>query len=191
MNTKKQLHFLAARFLGYPSAAALWMILALTAPCDAGQRGLPPTSDIPNFGKVDETLYRGAQPDELGMKYLKSLGVKTVINLRMTNDVWKAEADEARANGITYTNVPLNSLSAPTVQQVNQVLALIESSPGPVFIHCQFGCDRTGTMVACYRIQHHKWSGEFALREAEAYGMSRFEFEMKAFIRRFAKTAGQ
>jgi protein tyrosine/serine phosphatase len=163
----------------------LGLLLALVVQCNAGQRGVPAQNGITNFDKVDEKLYRGAQPDELGIQHLKLLGVKTIINLRQTNDIWKAEQQEALANGITYTNVPLSSLSRPTEAQVAQVLALIQSSPAPVFVHCQFGCDRTGTIVACYRIRHDKWPSDLALREAEAHGMSRFEYGMKKFILEF------
>jgi protein tyrosine phosphatase (PTP) superfamily phosphohydrolase (DUF442 family) len=173
----------------WPSTLWLSLLLALPAECPAGQRGLAAKNGINNFDKVDERLYRGAQPDELGMKQLKLLGVKAVINLRMTNDLWQAEAQEALANGIAYTNVPLSSLSRPTEEQVNKILALIETLPAPVFVHCQFGCDRTGTIVACYRIRCNKWSTDLALREAEEHGMSRFEYGMKKFILDFPNLA--
>ena len=163
------------------------LLLATLGQGAAGQRGLPAQNSITNFDKVDEKLFRGAQPDEQGMKQLQLLGVKTVINLRMTNDVWQAEEREALANGMVYTNVPFSSLSRPTDAQVAKVLSIIETSPGPVFVHCQFGCDRTGTIVACYRIRQHKWSGDLALREADAHGMSRFEFGMRKFILDYAR----
>ena len=72
-----------------------------------------------------------------------------------------------------------------------QAVSFIEASPGPVFVHCQFGCDRTGTIVACYRIHHYNWSGESALREAESHGMSRLEFEMRRFVVEFARTVSR
>jgi protein tyrosine/serine phosphatase len=71
---------------------------------------------------------------------------------------------------------------------VAQVLALLEKLPGPVFIHCKHGCDRTGTMVACYRIQHDGWSAKTALQEAVTYGLSKWERGMKRFIREFQAT---
>src|SRR5207249_10137555 len=63
---------------------------------------------ISNFARVNNRLYRGAQPNDRGIKSLARLGVKTIINLRMTNDVWSAEEAEARAVGIAYTNVPMS-----------------------------------------------------------------------------------
>ena len=160
-------------------------ILLVVAVCAAGQRGLPAQDGIGNFGKVSDGLYRGAQPDAQAIKNLKQLGIKTIINLRMANDVWKEEEAEARANGITYTNLPFKGLGRPTGEQVKTALAIIGAS-GPVFIHCKHGCDRTGTIVACYRIQQQKWTGASALQEAEHYGMSSLELGMKRFVADFA-----
>ena len=153
------------------------------------QRGVAPQYGIGNFGKVNEHLYRGAQPDAAGIRSLKELGIRTIINLRMTNDVLLAEAAEAQTNGIVYTNVPLAGLGRPTDVQVNTVLALIQKAEAPVFIHCEHGCDRTGTIIACYRIKHDHWSVEDALQEAEHYGMSKLERGMKRYIEDFGKSA--
>jgi len=103
----------------------------------------------------------------------------------MTNDLWQPEVVEAAAHGILYTNVPLQGLGQPTHEQVQTILSLIGSLPGPVFIHCQHGCDRTGTIVACYRIQHDKWQNEAAMKEAVKYGISVFERGMRKYIAAF------
>ena len=163
-----------------------WMGLGISA-CVGGERGLPAQNGIINFGQVNEHLYRGAQPDAAALENLKKLGVKTVINLRMSNDIWKDEEAQARCNGILCTNVPLRGMGRPTDEQINLVLSLINNSAGPVFIHCQHGCDRTGTIVACYRIKHDNWSVEQALAEAKRYGMSRFELGMKRYVTSFSK----
>ena len=154
----------------------------------AGERGVPASCGITNFGQVNERVYRGAQPNEAGMASLKQLGIKSIINLRMTNDVLSAELDQARNLSILYTNVPLAGFARPTNEQIRRVLALIDSLPSPVFIHCQHGCDRTGTVIACYRIQHDGWSGDAALQEARRYGLSFFERGMREYIVDFAKS---
>jgi protein tyrosine/serine phosphatase len=92
-------------------------------------------------------------------------------------------------NGLVYTNIPMRGLGRPGDDQVIKVLALIETLPSPVFIHCQHGCDRTGTVIACYRIQHDGWLNELALREAETYGISHFERGMRSYILKFPKPA--
>ena len=169
----------------------LFVVLLLAAAnlAGAGQRGLPPSEGIANFGKVNDKLYRGAQPDAAGITNLARLGVKTILNLRMTNDVWKAEAAEARANGLTYTNVPMKGLGRPAPGQVAKALTIIETLPSPVFVHCEHGCDRTGTIIACYRIRHDQWSGEAALQEARHYGISAFARRMRKYILEFGKAS--
>jgi tyrosine-protein phosphatase SIW14 len=151
-----------------------------------GERGVPASEGIGNFGKVNNSLYRGAQPDATGIKSLKSLGVKSIINLRTTRDDSATEEMQARASGIVYTNVPLAGLSRPTDEEITKVLSLITNLPGPVFVHCEHGCDRTGTIIACYRIQHDHWSCDNAIAEAEKYGISKIERGMRRYIADFA-----
>jgi protein tyrosine phosphatase (PTP) superfamily phosphohydrolase (DUF442 family) len=155
----------------------------------AGERGLPVQDGILNFGKVDDHLYRGAQVDSEGIQTLKKLGVKLIVNLRLPGDGWKEEAAEALAQGILYTNIPMSGVGRPKDEQIQQVLALFQTFSTPIFVHCQHGCDRTGTVVACYRIQHDRWSPELALREAERFGISKFEYPMKKYVMEFGKTS--
>lgn len=164
-------------------------LLILTIGGLARGRGLPAQQGIRNFGQINEELYRGAQPDAAGILSLKRLGVKTIIDLRMSKDAWKQEAAVARANGIVYTNVPFKGTGRPRGDQVASALAIIQTSPGPVFVHCRHGCDRTGTVIACYRIRHDGWSSEAALAEARRYGMSKFERGMRSCIVEFGKKA--
>ena len=46
---------------------------------------------IKNFDKVDAHVYRGAQPTDEGFQYLAKLGVKTIIDLRETDERSMAE----------------------------------------------------------------------------------------------------
>ncbi len=151
---------------------------------------LPPSSitapGLPNFHQVDAGLYRGAQPSAAGIQALANQGVKTIINLRMPDEVWADEADAARSHGIRYLSLPLRGLSGPTAAEVAQVLAAIGSAPGPVFVHCRRGADRTGTIIACYRIEHDGWTAEDAQREASQHGMRWVQIGMRHFIAHFA-----
>ena len=140
---------------------------------------------IENFDKVDDKLYRGAQPNAVGIEALKALGVVTIINFRDPDDSWGEEESYATNAGMAYVQVALNPLAAPSHENTERILGIINSSPGPVFVHCQFGCDRTGTVVACYRIRVKKEKPEVALQDAEQHGMSAWEVGMKKFILNF------
>lgn len=159
--------------------ASLILVLVLSG-CMT-QRGFPPEHQIVNFDRVDDHTYRGAQPTLNGLQYLHSIGVKSVVCLRMANDVMPAEQDTSEQLGMTFTSLPLSGVSTPTLEEMNRYLDIIESLPGPVFIHCQYGCDRTGTIIACLRIRHG-WDNQRALTEAKFYGISPLLPNLQAFI---------
>ena len=164
-----------------------FVVFAIWSPTQTTARGLPVQEGILNYGKISEGLYRGAQPDAEGIRSLKRLGVKLIVDLRMPGEAWKEESRLAQASGIQYTNFPMNGYSRPSEAQMRQILALFDSAAQPVFVHCLHGCDRTGTVVACYRIQHDHWAPRLALIEAKKYGISWAELHMKRFIADFGR----
>jgi tyrosine-protein phosphatase SIW14 len=85
-----------------------------------------------------------------------------------------------------YVNVPLQGTNVPADADVAMALALLnDPAAGPIFVHCRRGADRTGTVIAAYRISHDKWSGEKALHEAQDLGMAWYAGGMKNYIRRY------
>lgn len=153
------------------SPIGLWAADAIEAP------------GVPNFHTIDEHLYRGAQPSEEGFKNLAKLGIKVVIDLREGKEHAAYEKKVVESAGMKYISVPMRGLSAPTDEQMATVFALLGDSSGwPAFVHCKRGADRTGTVIACYRISHDHWQNEKALEEAKLYGMSRIERAMQRYI---------
>jgi protein tyrosine/serine phosphatase len=49
-------------------------------------------------------------------------------------------------------------------------------------VHCLRGADRTGTVIACYRIAHDQWPNQKALDEALTFGMSWTERGMRNYV---------
>jgi tyrosine-protein phosphatase SIW14 len=143
-------------------------------------------SELPNFHQVNPQLYRGAQPKAGDLKTLKTIGVKTIVNLRGKDEQTGTEGEESRALGLRYYNVSLPEFSGPKDKDVQQVLDLINAAENqPVFVHCRHGEDRTGTIIACYRITHDGWNATEAKQEAEKYGMSWTQVGMKRYIDHF------
>lgn len=162
-------------------------VLALLVSTSAAQIAAT-YKELPNFHQVSEKLYRGGQPLGGGMKKLSELGIKTVINLRGEDDLSRQEQKDAEAAGLKYFAMSMPGLSAPSDEQVARVLALMDDPANqPVFIHCKRGSDRTGTMVAVYRISHEGWTGERATAEAQKHGLSWMEFGMKGYISDYYK----
>jgi len=148
----------------------------------------PTAPDIRNFHQVNEHLFRGAQPSPLGLQELGAIGIKRVIDLREHGPSTTFEQEQLKKLGIHYINIPFGEFSAPTDAQIQEVLKLLSTEDVPTFIHCRRGKDRTGTAIACYRVQHDGWENERALREARMYGMSSFERAMQHYILHFTPT---
>ncbi|HYY55736.1 MAG TPA: dual specificity protein phosphatase family protein [Pyrinomonadaceae bacterium] len=144
--------------------------------------------ELPNFHQVNDRLWRGAQPREGGIRKLAALGVKTILNLRAEDSRALTEEREAHVAGLRYFNVAMEGLDRPKDEMVDRALAIINDPANqPVFVHCKHGADRTGTVVAIYRITHDGWSSEQALHEAKQYGLSWIQFGMKDFIKDYVR----
>lgn len=142
-------------------------VLAMAAPADiAGRRpsawaqplSLP---GVPNLHKVSDTLYRSAQPTGAGMRNLKKLGIETIVNLRS----FHSDRDEISNTGLAYEHIYMKAWH-PEEEDVIRFLQIVTNPKRtPVLVHCQHGADRTGLMVAIYRIVVQGWSKEDAARE--------------------------
>src|SRR5260370_872588 len=143
---------------------------------------------IPNAGKITETLYRGAQPREVGLSELKILGITTIVDLRGEDrDKIAWERKHAESLGMRFVHIPVSQCSLPSDEQVAHFLSLFRSQPTEkVFVHCRFGDDRTGVFTAIYRIAFEKWSADQPIKEMYYLGFNGiWQPSMKSFVRDF------
>jgi tyrosine-protein phosphatase SIW14 len=153
--------------------------------CTPAFAGLP-AQGIENFHQVDEGVYRGAQPTAEGFGYLAKIGVMTVLDLRENGERSSWEKSLVTAMGMKYINVPMTGLTPPTSTDITRILVLLEApTGGPVFVHCMRGADRTGAVIAAYRIDHDHWQNRRALQEAMSLGMGFYQLPRQKFIRKF------
>jgi len=142
---------------------------------------------VPNFGRVTPTLYRGAQPTNEGFQELKKLGIAIVVNLRNQRDKIEAERREVEALGLRYASIPWSSWHRPSDKQVAEFLQLVRANADKrIFVHCHHGADRTGVMVAAFRIALEHWTASQALAEMSEFHFHRFWYaHLKSYVEEF------
>jgi tyrosine-protein phosphatase SIW14 len=179
----------ALAIVGTGATLALpWLVLA-TPPTSPTTRPiaerLTGLAGIENVARIAPGVYRGNQPTLEGLRTLKSLGVRTVVNLRHYHG--KAEADGCREVGLDYLRIPLASTEEPSDADTRRFLAIVtDASRQPVYFHCWRGKDRTGTMCAVYRVAVQHWSAEDALAEMDAFGTFKGYRDLRRYVRNIA-----
>lgn len=145
-------------------------------------------ANIQNFSKVTDGIYRGARPTDGNIGFLSESGIKTIVNLQ-GGDLnnfglggiigWyepgelpaaiNHERATSEALNIRFYNFPLNALApvnAAEDEEIDQILSIMENPEMlPVFIHCEHGKDRTGLLIALYRVKVQKWTSHDAFTE--------------------------
>lgn len=174
------------------------LLLGVSMPCGAAESNLEAAvsaavprpaawatpmveNGLSNLFKVNDHLYRGAQPTAEGMKALKKMGIKTVVNLRAFHD----DKDLLKGTGLAYERIEFNTWHAEREDIVRFLKIVTDTNNMPVFVHCQHGADRTGTMCAIYRLTVDGWSKEEAIREMTqgGYGFHPVWENLVTFIR--------
>ena len=116
---------------------------------------------VENLHKVSDFLYRGAQPTKEGMKHLKEIGIKTIVNLRS----FHSDRGEIGDTGLSYEHIFMKTWHAEDKEVALFLKIVTDPNRTPAFVHCQRGADRTGTMCAIYRVAVQGWSKEEAITE--------------------------
>ena len=92
---------------------------------------------------------------------LEKLGIKTVVNLRSSH----SDNDELEGTELAYEHIKMTTWNVQKDDIIRFLRIVTDSNSSPVFVHCQYGADRTGTMCAIYRIAIEGWSKEEAVEE--------------------------
>lgn len=133
-----------------------------------------------NLGRVSEELYRSGQPIKRsgvnGYRTLQQMGIRTVISLRtlpgtelqIITELNAKTADPSKR--IYFLHLPINPFSTDLSYlngRLETILKAMERAPKPVLVHCRYGQDRTGFVVAVYQMLHCGFSLDKALKAME------------------------
>lgn len=119
---------------------------------------------LPNLHQVDTGIYRSAQPDLGAQESLSTLGVRSVISLRFSED------DPELLPEVRRIHAPIESWDVDHDEIMLALGALIDPANQPVLLHCRHGADRTGTVMAAYRMVVQGWSAADAIKEMREGG---------------------
>lgn len=122
---------------------------------------------VTNFAEVSPHLYRGAQPQRDGLESLKKMGIDTVVDVRLTGA--DKEGADAKRLGMEFIALPWHCLF-PKDDAIAKFLKYLREHPDKkIFVHCRFGDDRTGMMIAAYRMAIEGWTADEARKEMNAF----------------------
>lgn len=124
-------------------------------------------SKLSNLYEVNDSIYRCEQPDSLDFVQIHTIGIKSILNLR-SNFTDKDLIDGLPLYKYNVEMLPFNFGD----KEIVNALRIIQRSPKPILVHCLLGSDRTGVIIAMYRIIYQKWTKEEALNEMENGGYS-------------------
>ena len=115
---------------------------------------------LSNMYKVDEGVYRSEQPKKTQLEAAAKYGITEILNLRQ----WHSNKKFAKNTNLILHKVRMNAHDMNDYEIV-RALKIIKNRKGAILIHCHHGSDRTGAIVAMYRIIFQNWSKEQAIEE--------------------------
>jgi protein-tyrosine phosphatase len=168
-----------------PAATSAGATPAVGAPAQSSHG----VEGIKNFGQVTPRLYRGAQPADKGYELLEKMDVDIIVDFRNEKDLIERERQAVEARHIRFNSIPWSALHDPTTEEVRQFFEILRENPEKrIFVHCEVGADRTGTMIALYRIAAQGWTVDDAVREMKAYHFHSFWFtHLEHYVEKFPR----
>ena len=81
--------------------------------------------------------------------------------------------------------IPMNAWSV-SEEDIVKALRAIQAAPKPVLVHCQYGADRSGVVLAMYRVVIQNWTKEDALAEMTqgGYRVHWYYFNLSALVKK-------
>ncbi|NAW50989.1 protein tyrosine phosphatase [Elizabethkingia argentiflava] len=115
-----------------------------------------------NLYKVNDSIYRSDRPLDLGFNFLQENKIASVLDLRRKHkDLITVKHSHYKGNLYAVSM----KATKVTDKEIIQVLRILKTAPKPILVHCTYGSDRTGVVMAMYRIVFEDWSKDQAIEE--------------------------
>jgi len=149
---------------------------------------------VNNAGKINDHLFRGAQPNTEGVQSLRKLGVTTVIALR-GEDRGRTDSEKTQTEGLgmKFLLIPEGNWSSPADEQIAEFFRTLTQRPQQtIFVHCHYGEDRTGVFIAAYRMTFEHWTPQQALAEMHEFHFNSFWHpNLESYVKHFPQRLAQ
>jgi len=142
---------------------------------------------LPNLYQVTPTIFRSAQPLSGAQTAIDALGIKSVVSLRWSEDTADLLPKAKRIHA------PIESWDVDHDEIMRAMRVMIDPENHPVLLHCRHGADRTGTVIAAYRMIVENWSADDAIREMRegGYNYHAVWLNMVRYLRHLDVTAAR
>jgi len=142
-----------------------------------------PRHDLPglqNFAQVSRNLYRGGAADAVGYRTLKQMGVRTIVDLQE----FHSDLSALKGLGLRYVALPMNPAEIEDEDVAMFLQVVRDPACQPIFIHCRAGSDRTGVLVAIYRVIEQHWPVEQAAKELPLFGFHDVFVPLQTYLKK-------
>lgn len=128
---------------------------------------------VETFGK--KHLSRGSRPEtRMALTHFSAdFNLETGFFEFFHNKAFK-ELQNCMAAECTYYDRPMSTFKKPTTDELRDLVRQIDCALaiGSVLVHCEHGEDRTGMVIAAWRIIKNGWSVQQAKKEMYDFGFN-------------------
>lgn len=132
--------------------------------------------------EVEPGLFRGPRPSgDDDYLQLKKLGVQCILNVEGGFWGWlsgdqNTEFMDAYRHGFELNHLPMGAVFPPDVHDVYFAVTFLRNRKVPTYLHCLEGRDRTGFLIAVYRMLYNNYSYDAAVKEMRAHNFHNYYF---------------
>lgn len=149
------------------------MVLVVLSMIVFSSAGVVASAAAFNPEKVSEGIFRGPRPAEADLRELSEAGIKTILSLESNPSVVEEEESACRSFNLAFINIPLSEMASPSKEDLQRAVDVIQKNrEGGIYVHCRRGIDRTGYVIASFRILIENWTYDKAYKECCSFGHS-------------------